>query len=55
MVAVLAGALIYGIGMWRNRHRDRATEQVRDEATERLYHRGGKARCHALFFGAGAS
>lgn len=38
MVVVLAGALIYGMGMWRNRHRDRATEQVRDEATERLYH-----------------
>jgi hypothetical protein len=40
LVAILAGALIYGMGMWRKRHRDRATEQVRDEATERLYHKG---------------
>jgi len=39
LVAILAGALAYGIGMWRNRHRDRATEEVRDEATDRLYHR----------------
>jgi hypothetical protein len=37
LVALLAGALIYGMGMWRNRHRDRATEEVRDRATERLY------------------
>lgn len=37
LVVVLAGALIYGIGMWRNRPRDSATEQVRDNATDRLY------------------
>ena len=37
MVAILAGALLYGITMWRHRYRDRATQQVRDEATERLY------------------
>jgi hypothetical protein len=39
-LAILAAALIYGIGMWRNRHRDPATKEVRDEATERLYHKG---------------
>jgi hypothetical protein len=35
LVAVLAGALIYGIGMWRKR--SRAAEQVGEEATDRLY------------------
>jgi hypothetical protein len=40
MVAALAAALFYGIGMWRKRHRDRTTQEVRDEATERLYHKG---------------
>ena len=39
MVAVLAGALIYGIGMWRQRRRDATTQEVRDEATDRLYHK----------------
>jgi hypothetical protein len=39
MVAILAAALIYGIAMWRRRRRDRTTQQVRDETTERLYHR----------------
>jgi hypothetical protein len=39
LVAILAASLIYGIGMWRQRHRNRATEQVRDEATDRLYHK----------------
>jgi hypothetical protein len=38
LVAVLAGGLIYGIMMWRRRHRDRVTQEIRDEATERLYH-----------------
>jgi len=38
LVAVLAAALIYGIGMWHRRPRDGATQQVRDEATDRLYH-----------------
>jgi len=38
MVAILAAALIYGIGMWRQRRRDRITEQMRDDATDRLYH-----------------
>jgi hypothetical protein len=37
LVALLAGGLIYGMGMWRKRHRNRATEEVRDRATERLY------------------
>jgi hypothetical protein len=40
MVAALAAALIYGIGMWRKRHRNSATQEVRDEATERLYREG---------------
>jgi hypothetical protein len=40
LVAILAAALIYGTAMWRNRHRDRATEAVRDRATERLYREG---------------
>jgi hypothetical protein len=40
MVAVLAAALLYGIGMWRKRYRDRTTQEVRDEATERLYRKG---------------
>ena len=39
-LGVLAAGLVYGIGMWRNRHRDPATKEVRDEATERLYHKG---------------
>jgi hypothetical protein len=39
LVAVLAGGLIYGIAMWRRRYRDPATREIRDEATERLYHR----------------
>ena len=37
LVVVFAAALVYGIGMWRSRHKDRATEEVRDRATERLY------------------
>jgi hypothetical protein len=40
MVAILAVALFYGVGMWRRRYRNRATQEVRDEATERLYHKG---------------
>jgi hypothetical protein len=40
MVAALAAALFYGIGMWRKRSRDRTTQEVRDEATERLYRKG---------------
>ena len=39
MVAILAAALIHGIGMWRQRRRDPATRQARDEATDRLYHK----------------
>ena len=39
MVAILGGALIYGINMWRHRYRDPATEQIRDEATDRLYNK----------------
>jgi hypothetical protein len=40
MVAALAAALIYGIGMWRKRQRNHVTQEVRDEATERLYREG---------------
>ena len=39
-LAVLAAGLIYGIGMWRKRYRDPATEEVRDEATKELYRKG---------------
>ncbi len=38
-VAILAAVLIYGLAMWRRRYRDPATEAVRDEATDRLYHK----------------
>jgi hypothetical protein len=38
-VLILAAALLYGTMMWRNRRRDRATEQRRDEATNKLYDR----------------
>jgi len=37
LVAALAAALIYGIAMWRRR--SRAAEEVRDDATNRLYHK----------------
>jgi hypothetical protein len=37
LVVALAAGLIYGIGMWRNSHRDRATKEVRDAATDLLY------------------
>jgi hypothetical protein len=37
LVAILAAALIYGIGMWRRRSRNSTTQEVRDEATDRLY------------------
>jgi hypothetical protein len=36
-VAVLAAALIYGVTMWRRRPRNAAAQQVRDQATDRLY------------------
>jgi hypothetical protein len=39
LVAALAAALIYGIGMWRRRYRDPGVQQVRDRATENLYRR----------------
>ena len=39
LLVVLTAALIYGITMWRNRPRDSATEAVRDDATDRLYHK----------------
>ena len=35
-VALLAGALIYGVSVWRKR-RSAASEQVRDRATRELY------------------
>jgi hypothetical protein len=37
-VALFAGALIYGIVMWRNRRRSPAQERARDQATRDLYH-----------------
>jgi hypothetical protein len=37
-VAILAGALLYGIGMWRTRRRSPAQERARDNATRELYH-----------------
>lgn len=37
LVAALAGGLIYGTMMWRSRSRNRAVQQVRDEATKDLY------------------
>jgi ABC-type transporter Mla subunit MlaD len=39
LVAILGLALVYGTGMWRRRFRDRTTEEIRDEATDRLYHK----------------
>jgi hypothetical protein len=36
-VAILGLALAYGVMAWRKR-RSRLANQVRDEATERLYH-----------------
>ena len=36
-VALLAGALIYGLSVWRKR-RSAAAERVRDNATRELYH-----------------
>jgi hypothetical protein len=39
LVAILAAALIYGIGMWRRRPRNNTTQEIRDEATDRLYHK----------------
>lgn len=36
-VAVLGVAVAYGTMMWRHRHRDPATERVRDQATRDQY------------------
>ena len=38
-VMVLAGALIYGVFMWRSRSRNPAVERRREEATRRLFER----------------
>jgi hypothetical protein len=38
-VAILAAAIIYGTKQWRERRRSRALDQVRDDATDRLYHK----------------
>jgi hypothetical protein len=40
-VLVFAGALIYGIVMWRNRSKDWATKQTQDKVTRENYRRGG--------------
>jgi hypothetical protein len=37
LVAILGAALVYGVMMWRNRPKNRATEQVRNEATRDVY------------------
>lgn len=42
LVAALAAGLIYGTMMWRSRSRNRAVQQVRDEATKDLYRQGDK-------------
>jgi hypothetical protein len=39
LVVILGAALIYGIGMWHRRPRNSATQEIRDEATDRLYHK----------------
>jgi hypothetical protein len=39
MVAILGGALIYGLLMWRARPRNAAVKAARDEATDRLYNK----------------
>ena len=41
LVVVLAGAIAYGIGIWRKRRRDPAMERVRDNATKDLYKSNG--------------
>jgi hypothetical protein len=38
LVLVLAGALAYGLIMWRNRRRNPAIERASREATHRMYH-----------------
>jgi hypothetical protein len=38
-VAILAGALLYGIAMWRTRRRSATQERARDNATRELYQR----------------
>jgi flagellar basal body-associated protein FliL len=37
-VVILAAAIIYGTMHWR-KHRSRALNQARDNATDRLYHK----------------
>jgi hypothetical protein len=39
-VLILAGALVYGTIMWRNRRKDRATQQKRDQAVREIYRQG---------------
>jgi hypothetical protein len=42
LVAVLGAGLIYGTMMWRSRSRNRAVQQVRDDATKDLYNQRGQ-------------
>ena len=44
MVAILAGAMIYGGAMWRHRPKDAAVVRASDDATRRLYHPGNSSR-----------
>ncbi len=42
LVVALAAGLIYGTMRWRNRSRNRAVQQVRDETTKDLYQQRGQ-------------
>lgn len=37
LVAVLAGAMLWGAHQWRTRRRDRLARQAEDEAVKRVY------------------
>jgi hypothetical protein len=38
LVVLLAAAMIYGIMKWRQRRRDPTMQNVREDATRRVYH-----------------
>jgi hypothetical protein len=38
LVAALAGALVYGVSMWRRKRSEPATERAAREATKAMYH-----------------
>jgi hypothetical protein len=37
LLVILGGALVYGIAMWSRRPKGPAAEQMRDQATRRVY------------------